>query len=142
MKRTGVAAKIGAGFALVIVITACLGAVELWNMAGVQGDASRLDSETVPQVVLANNIERGVLQAMYSFRGFLLTMDSDALDQARQRLQDTQKYLQDAEAVMVSQDIGVWFYESVAVIAANKNVQGFTPRPDEVIEVFKMSKGS
>ena len=99
MKRTGVAAKIGAGFALVIAITAGLGAVELWNMSGVQADASRLDSETVPQVVLANNIERGVLQAMYSFRGFLLTMDSDALDQARQRLQDTQKYLQEADVL-------------------------------------------
>ncbi|MGA2611970.1 MAG: methyl-accepting chemotaxis protein [Spirochaetia bacterium] len=96
---THVAAKIGAGFALVIVIAAVVGAIELWNMWGVQGDASRLDKETVPQVAVANNIERSVLQAMYSFRGFLQTMDSDSLDQAKQRLQDTQQYLQDADAL-------------------------------------------
>jgi len=118
MKRTGVAAKIGAGFALVIVITACLGVVELWNMAGVQGDASRLDSETMPQVVLANNVERGVLQAMYSFRGFLLTMDSDALDQARLRLQDTQKSLQDADALAAKYPRLVVLKKALAVAKA------------------------
>jgi len=68
-------------------------------MWGVQGDASRLDKETVPEVSIANNIERGVLQAMYSFRGFLLTMDSDSLDQAKQHLQDTQQNLRDADAL-------------------------------------------
>ncbi len=99
MRRTRVAAKIGGGFALVIVIAAGVGGIELWNMWGVQGDASRLDKETVPQVAVANNVERSVLQAMYSFRGFLQTMDSDSLDQAKQHLQDTQQYLQDAETL-------------------------------------------
>jgi methyl-accepting chemotaxis protein len=99
MKMTRVAVKIGAGFALVILIAAAVGAIELWNMWGVQGDASRLDREIVPQVAAANKIELSLLQAMYSFRGFLLTMDSDSLDQARQHIQDTQQYLQDAEAM-------------------------------------------
>lgn len=99
MRTTHVAAKIGAGFALVIFIAAAVGAIELWNMGGVQRDANRLDRETVPEVSVANKIERGVLQAMYSFRGFLLTMDSDSLDQAKQRLQDTQQSLQDADAL-------------------------------------------
>ena len=99
MRTTHVAAKIGGGFALVIVIAAVVGAIELWNMGGVQGDASRLDKETVPEVSVANTIERNVLQAMYSFRGFLLTMDSDSLDQAKQRVQDTQQALQDADAL-------------------------------------------
>ncbi len=99
MRMTRVAVKIGAGFALVIVIAAAVGAIELWNMWGVQGDASRLDKETVPEVAVANNIERSLLQAMYSFRGFLLTMDSDSLDKATQHLQETQQYLQDADAL-------------------------------------------
>ena len=99
MRMTSVAAKIGAGFALVIVIAAAVGAVELWNMWGVQGDASRLDKEAIPQVAVANNLERSLLQAMYSFRGYLLTMDSDSLDQAKQHLQDAQKALQDAQTL-------------------------------------------
>jgi len=99
MRKTHVAAKIGAGFALVIAIAAAVGAIELWNMWGVQGDASRLDKETVPQVSAANKIELSLLKAMYSFRGFLLTMDSDSLDQARQHVQETQQALQDAETL-------------------------------------------
>ena len=99
MRMTHVAGKIGAGFALVIFIAAAVGAIELWNMGGVQGDAGRLDRETVPQVAVANNVERSLLQAMYSFRGFLLTMDSDSLDQAKQHLGDAQKALQDAQTL-------------------------------------------
>ncbi len=99
MRMTRVAVKIGAGFALVIFIAAAVGAIQLWNMWGVQGDASRLDREIVPQVAVANTIELSLLQAMYSFRGFLLTMDSDSLDQTRQRLQETQQALQDADAL-------------------------------------------
>ena len=99
MRMTHVAGKIGAGFALVIFIAAASGAIELWNMGGVQGDAGRLDRETVPQVAVANNVERSLLQAMYSFRGFLLTMDSDSLDQAKQHLGDAQKALQDAQTL-------------------------------------------
>jgi methyl-accepting chemotaxis protein len=99
MRKTRVAAKIGGGFALVIVIAAGVGAIEVWNMWGVQGDANRLDKETVPQVAVAINIERSLLQAMYSFRGFLQTMDSDSLDQANQHLADTQQFLQNAEAL-------------------------------------------
>jgi methyl-accepting chemotaxis protein len=99
MRMTRVAVKIGAGFALVILIAAVVGAIELWNMLGVQGDASRLDREIVPQVAAGNKIELSLLEAMYSFRGFLLTMDSDSLDQARQHVQETQQALQDAEAL-------------------------------------------
>ena len=99
MRMTRVAVKIGAGFALVILIAAAVGAIDLWNMWGVQGDASRLDRETVPQVAIANRVEQGLLKAMYSFRGFLLTMDSDSLDQARQHLQDAEQALKDADAL-------------------------------------------
>jgi len=94
-----VAAKIGVGFALVIALEAALGAVEFSNMMGVQGDARRLERETVPQVTLANNIQLDVLQMMYAVRGYQQTMDSDSLDQAKQYLGDTQQYLADADAL-------------------------------------------
>jgi len=99
MKNLKVAVKIGAGFGLVIAIAAGLGAVQLWNMMGVQGEASRLDKEIVPQVAVANDLERSVHRTMYSMQAFLQSMDSDALDQAKQFLSDTQKYLADADAL-------------------------------------------
>jgi peptide/nickel transport system substrate-binding protein len=50
------------------------------------------------------------------------------------------KDLQDAEAIMVDEAIGIWLYETPAVNALQKNVTGFRPRPDQVIDVFLMGK--
>ncbi|MGD0728380.1 MAG: chemotaxis protein, partial [Spirochaetia bacterium] len=73
MRNMKTAAKIGVGFGLVIAIAMALGAIAIINMLGVQGDARRLDQETVPQVELANSIERSSQLAMYNMRGYALT---------------------------------------------------------------------
>ena len=99
MKNLKVAVKIGVGFGLVIVIAAGLGAVQLWNMMGVQGEANRLDKEIVPQVAVANDIERSAQRTMYSMQAYLQSMDTDSLDLAKQFLSDTQKYLTDADTL-------------------------------------------
>jgi HAMP domain-containing protein/CHASE3 domain sensor protein len=122
MKNLKVAVKIGAGFALVIAIAAGLGAVQLWNMMGVQGEANRLDKEIVPQVAVANDLERSVHRTMYSMQAFLQSMDTDALDQAKQFLSDTQKYLADADALSAK-------YPRLVVL--RKNVAEAKPSVDE-----------
>lgn len=99
MKNLKVAVKIGVGFGLVIAIAAGLGAIQLWNMMGVQGEANRLDKEIVPQVSVANDIERSVQRTMYSMQAYLQSMDTDSLDLAKQFLGDTQKYLTDADTL-------------------------------------------
>jgi methyl-accepting chemotaxis protein len=49
MSNRILAAKIGVGFGLVIAITMALGAVAIFNMTSMQGEASRLPGEAVPQ---------------------------------------------------------------------------------------------
>jgi methyl-accepting chemotaxis protein len=46
------------GFGLVIALAVALGAVAILAMTGVLADAKRLDRETVPQVTVANSMER------------------------------------------------------------------------------------
>jgi len=82
MRNLKTAAKIGVGFGLVIAIAMAIGAIAIWNMLGVQGDARRLDSETVPQVELANSIERSAELAMYNMHGYGLPTQNIYLRQA------------------------------------------------------------
>jgi methyl-accepting chemotaxis protein len=97
MKNLRLAAKIGVGFGLVIAIAVALGAVAIISMRGVQGDAGRLERETVPQMDVATNLERNALLSMYNMRGYALSAQKSSLDEAKTYLEMTQKYLTDAE---------------------------------------------
>jgi methyl-accepting chemotaxis protein len=99
MKHMKLAAKIGMGFGLVIALAIALGAVAILNMWGVLGDARRLSRETVPQVIVANNIERDALQTMYNMRGYELSYVGKYLDLSSIYLKNTVKDLEDAEAM-------------------------------------------
>ncbi len=97
MKNLRLAAKIGVGFGLVIAIAVALGAIAIISMRGVQGDAGRLERETVPQMDVATNLERNALLSMYNMRGYALSAQKSSLDEAKTYLEMTQKYLTDAE---------------------------------------------
>jgi len=99
MRNMKTAAKIGVGFGLVIAIAMALGAIAIINMLGVQGDARRLDQETVPQVELANSIERSSQLAMYNMRGYALTAQNLYLMQANGFIDQTLTFLTEAEAL-------------------------------------------
>jgi methyl-accepting chemotaxis protein len=99
MKHLNLAAKIGLGFGLVIALAIALGAVAILNMSGVLGDAKRLDQETVPQVTVANSMERDALLTMYNMRGYALSYVSKYLDLSSISLKNTLKDLDDATAM-------------------------------------------
>jgi methyl-accepting chemotaxis protein len=99
MRNMKLAARIGFGFGLIIAIAVALGAVAILNMVGVQGDARRLDSETVPEVTVANAVERASLLTMYNMRGFALSGNQDYLAAAKTSLADVKARLADARAL-------------------------------------------
>ncbi|MEW5775161.1 MAG: methyl-accepting chemotaxis protein, partial [Thermodesulfobacteriota bacterium] len=65
--------KLGLGFGLLIAITCALGGMAILNMRTVQTGAERLDKEYVPEVDIANDLERFTLLTMYSMRGYALS---------------------------------------------------------------------
>ena len=99
MKNLRLAAKIGVGFGLVIAIVVVLGAVSILNMVGSLGDGRRLAVETVPQVAMANAIERDALLTMYNIRGYTMSLQPKYLDLANIYLKNTLKDLDDAGAL-------------------------------------------
>ena len=71
-KHMKLGTKIITGFALLIVIACALGGLAVWNMKTVQSVATILVTENVPEVAVANNVERYSLETMYEMRGYAL----------------------------------------------------------------------
>jgi methyl-accepting chemotaxis protein len=99
MRNMKLAAKIGVGFGLVIAIAIALGGVAILNMTGVQNDARRLNTETVPQIVVANNMERSAELTLYNIRGYALSLDQSYFDLAKTNLADVEKFLAEADSL-------------------------------------------
>ena len=64
--------KLGLGFGCLILIAVVLGGVAILNMNNVSHESSRLADEYVPEVAMANDLERSSLLTMYAMRGYSL----------------------------------------------------------------------
>jgi methyl-accepting chemotaxis protein len=91
--------KISLGFASLIAIAVGLGGVAIWRMNSAGTQATMLAKEYVPEVEVANNVERKSLATMYEMRGYGLTEDEAYLTRGREHLADVNKFLKDAETL-------------------------------------------
>jgi len=89
--------KISLGFAGLIVIALTLGGLAVWNMSNVKTIANTLANANVPEVGVANEVERDSLSTMYETRGYAYTEEKIYLDKARTELDKVKKDLKDAK---------------------------------------------
>ncbi len=99
MKNLKLGAKIGLGFGALIVITVLLGGMAILEMWTVCGESSKLADEYVPEVSIANALERTSLLTMYSMRGYGLSENEAYLSQGKAYLVDVKKHLEEAQAL-------------------------------------------
>ncbi len=90
-------AKIGLGFAALIVIACALGGLAVFSMSGVKTIANVLALENVPCVAVANDVERTSLLTMYETRGYAFTEEKQYLDGARKNLEGVKENLKKAK---------------------------------------------
>lgn len=90
------AAKIGVGFGLLIIIAISLGGLAVWNMSKVQTKAEALGQENVPEVRVANNIERHSIMTMYQVRGYDFSEEPKYLEAGRAELANVKGYVEEA----------------------------------------------
>ncbi len=88
--------KIGLGFVAVLALTLVLGLVSVWNMYEVTDEVTILADEYVPEVVIANELERSSAQTMYEMRAYGFTAENRFLDGAQTNLAVVKKSLSDA----------------------------------------------
>ena len=91
--------RIGLGFGLLILLSIALGTLAVWKMSEVRSQVSQLASENVPEVAVANNVERYSLHTMYAMRGYSFSEEEKYWDEANKELAQVKKYLEDAQSL-------------------------------------------
>jgi len=101
------------GFGLVLVIALILGVVAITSMMSIEQTATLMSDEYMPEVEIANNIERNSLLAMYANRGYGFTQQQEFLDTGRSHLTDVHNFL-DAAKILAD--------ESAALTALSNSI--------------------
>jgi len=104
-KNLKLGSKLGIGFGALILIAMILGAMAVVNMARISTKSNQLAKDYVPEVSVANNIERSSLQTMYAMRGYGFTEEQRFYDQGMERLDEVEKYISEAEQLAKQSDI-------------------------------------
>lgn len=85
--------KISAGFGVLILVMCLLGGVAIISMKRVEVESNQLAFEYVPEVELANHLERQSLLTMYAIRGYSLSEDEQLLSNGRKSLAEAKGWL-------------------------------------------------
>ncbi|MBN2658592.1 MAG: HAMP domain-containing protein [Spirochaetales bacterium] len=88
--------KMGLGFGIIILLVGVVGGLAIFNMITIQVESTRLKDEYVPEVGMANDLERSSLLTMYAMRGYSLNFDEQYLEDAQQQLSEVNENLQTA----------------------------------------------
>ena len=97
MKNIKLGIKIGGGFGVLILIACALGGLAVFNMKTVEKDSIRLANEYVPEVGMANLVERSALLAMYAWRGYAFTEEESFLTEGKKQITATLQALDQAK---------------------------------------------
>ena len=90
--------KLALGFGIVVIIAIALGLTAVVNMKSVAKTADILVKENVPEVAVANNVERWSLKTMYEMRGYAYTENEEFLKSMHDNLAKVKEYLAEAKA--------------------------------------------
>jgi methyl-accepting chemotaxis protein len=91
--------KLGLGFGTLVLLAVLLGGLAVWNMWEVRGQSEQLAREYVPEVTLANQVQRNNLLMMYNIRGYAYTENQDFLKLGREKLEEVKKNLGESAAL-------------------------------------------
>jgi len=98
VKNMKLGLKISIGFGLLILIACVLGGMAVVNMHGVEVESTRLAREFVPEMIVANNIERSISQAMLEMRSFSYSEDKKQYEAGVRMLGELRRFLGEARA--------------------------------------------
>lgn len=122
LKNLKLGIKMGMGFGLLVLLVIAIGGIAAFNMLQIKDNSLSLQDEYVPEVEVANDIERNALQVMYNMRGYSQTFDPLYWDQAQGFTEKLETYLENAESHAEK-------YSSLVKLA--KNVQDARENLDE-----------
>ncbi|MBI9101853.1 MAG: HAMP domain-containing protein [Spirochaetales bacterium] len=96
-KNMKMGVKMALGFGIIIVLVAIVGGISIMNMVQIKTESMKLKDEYVPEVAIANDIERSSLLTMYAMRGYALSFEDNYLQTGEETLQDVFRNLEKAK---------------------------------------------
>ena len=132
-KKMKLGLKIGMGFGLLLVIAATLGMLAIVNMGRVETQSTMLQKEYVPEVDVANNVERKSFHTMYAMRGYGFTGEEAMLKDAQNELKQLHERL--AQAKKLGDEAPNLKKLSPAVIQIEQMVNSYEGLVDETIAI-------
>jgi len=97
MKHMTLAVKLATGFGSILAIALLLGGMALYNMSSVKTTAELIHHENIPEVAVANNVERASLETIINMRAYSYTEDTQHLVLGRKSLEEVKKHLAEAK---------------------------------------------
>ncbi|WP_027185409.1 methyl-accepting chemotaxis protein [Desulfovibrio inopinatus] len=98
MKNMKLAVKIGIGFGVLIAITCVLGGMAIFSMKSVETQSIMLDEEYIPEVLIANDLERSSQDTMLAMRSYALSDEQMYYDAAMSDLEQVKNFLVEAKS--------------------------------------------
>jgi methyl-accepting chemotaxis protein len=102
MKTLKLSHRISLGFGALVTVALLLGGYAFWKMTSAASDARDLANEYVPEVAIANDVERSTLMMMFEIRGYGLNEDPAFLQRGRTQLADLKSHLAKAKDLAAS----------------------------------------
>jgi len=98
VKNMKLGVKISIGFGLLIAIACLLGGMAVVNMHGVEVQSTRLVKEYMPEVAIANSLERAASETMLEMRGYSYSEDKKQFETGMRHLAEVKRNLTEAKA--------------------------------------------
>jgi len=91
--------KIGLGFGLLILISAALGGMGMWQMKRAQAGSELLSQEYVPELSVSAQVRGAANRVMYQMRGYAFTEDAQFMDNAHKELENLEAGLDESRSL-------------------------------------------
>lgn len=127
--------KLGIGFGILILIAVILGVLAVVNMQKISVKSKYLAEEYVPEVDVANSIERSSLQTMFNMRGYAFTEEDKYLDEGTSFLKEVKNYLNEANTLAKNSTQLVKL--QAAIDETIEAVEKYENLKDETVEINK-----
>jgi len=97
--------KLGVGFGMLIFLLSMLGILAIYNMTNISEKSELLNTDFLPEVEIANSLERNSLLVMYAMRGYGYTEEDAFLADAKSNLQLVNQSLLNAENLTAKSEV-------------------------------------
>ncbi len=139
-KNFKIGQKLGIGFGALIAISVVLGGLAIGNMLKVIRQTNYLANEYVPEVEIANNLERNLRNAMYANRAFSYTQNDrfyeegkNYLTAVKQNIRESYELADNAKSLTLLEDL---------TSEAEQSVNSYNSLLDETAEAITAQKAS